>query len=85
MWVGSAGGSAVWRIDPVTGRTTATVPGGTVTFGLDSGGGSLWVTNYCEGTVSRIDPATNTVVATIETGFHTPSGSLPIRSTSGSE
>ena len=69
MWAGSAGGSAVWRIDPVTGRTTATVRAGKVTFGLAAGAGSMWVTNYCEGTVSRIDPATNAVVATVETGY----------------
>jgi YVTN family beta-propeller protein len=69
VWAGSAGGSAVWRIDPVTGRTTATVSAGTVTFGLATGAGSVWVTNYCDGTVSRIDPATNAVVSTIEIGY----------------
>ncbi len=71
LWVASGGGSAVWRIDPVTGRTTATVPGDTVTWGLAKGAGSIWVTNYCNGTLSRIDPATNGVVSTVELG-HTP-------------
>ena len=71
MWASSAGGSAVWRIDPIAGRTTATVSAGKVTFGLATGAGSMWVTSYCDGTVSRIDPATNSVVATIEIG-HQP-------------
>jgi YVTN family beta-propeller protein len=68
MWVGSGEG-AVWRIDPITGRTTATVPAGKVTFGLATDAGSLWVTNYCDGTVSRIDPTTNSVAATFEVGY----------------
>ena len=34
------------------------------------GEGSVWVTNYLDGTVSRIDPATNRVVATLEVGRH---------------
>ena len=69
MWAGSAGGSAVWRIEPTTGRTTGTVPAGKVTFGLAIGAGSVWVTNYCEGTLSRIDPNTSSVVATTELGY----------------
>lgn len=68
MWAGSGEG-AVWRIDPITGRTTATVPAGKVTFGLAADAGSLWVTNYCDGTVSRIDPTTNSVAATFEVGY----------------
>jgi YVTN family beta-propeller protein len=35
-----------------------------------TGFGSVWVTNYDDGTVSRVDPATNEVVATIEVGRH---------------
>jgi hypothetical protein len=69
LWAGSAGGSAVWRLDPITGRTIATVAAGKVTFGLAMGAGSMWVTNYCEGTVSRIDPATNSVVGTTKVGY----------------
>jgi len=69
VWAASVGGSAVWRIDPITGRTTATVPADTVTFGLATGAGSVWVTNYCDGTLSRVDPATNAVVATTEIGY----------------
>jgi YVTN family beta-propeller protein len=69
IWVGSVERPAVWRLEPVTGRTIAIVPTGRVTFGLAPGAGSMWVTNYCDGTVSRIDPETNMVVDTIETGY----------------
>ena len=69
IWAASVGGSAVWRIDPITGRTTATVPAEAVTFGLATGAGSVWVTNYCDGSLSRVDPATNAVVATTEIGY----------------
>lgn len=69
IWVGSVDRPAVWRLEPVTGRTIAIVPAGKVTYGLASGAGSMWVTNYCDGTVSRIDPGTNLVVDTIDTGY----------------
>jgi YVTN family beta-propeller protein len=36
--------------------------------GIAVGGGSVWVANSGDGTVSRIDPATNDVVDTIEIG-----------------
>ena len=42
-----------------------------MTFGLATGAGSVWVTNYCDGSLSRVDPATNAVVATTEIG-HQP-------------
>jgi YVTN family beta-propeller protein len=69
IWVGSVERPAVWRLEPITGRTIAIVPAGRVTFGLAPGAGSMWVTNYCDGTVSRIDPKTNMVVDTIDTGY----------------
>ena len=56
-------------MNPVSERTTAIIPTGRLGFGLAVGGGSVWVTNHCDGTVSRIDPRTNSVVATIATGY----------------
>ena len=70
VWVGSLGKAAVWRIDPVTGRTIAIVPTPSVTWGLATGAGTVWAANYCDGTVSRIDPASNSIAATIETGYY---------------
>ena len=69
IWTGSVDDSAVWRVSPVSVRTTAIIPSGRVGFGLAVGAGSVWVTNHCDGTVSRIDPRTNSVVATIATGY----------------
>jgi YVTN family beta-propeller protein len=71
VWV-VAGIDSVWRIDPQTGTVTDTIPVGKKPLGVAAAGGSVWVANGGDGTVSRIDPRTNRVVATIALG-HTPS------------
>jgi YVTN family beta-propeller protein len=46
----------------------ARIPVGRGGSGIATGGGSVWVTNEFDGTVSRIDPRTNLIVATIPVG-----------------
>ena len=45
------------------------IPVGKRPAGLATGGGSLWVANAGERTISEIDPRTNTVVNTIPTRY----------------
>jgi DNA-binding beta-propeller fold protein YncE len=63
VWVLSQARRSVSRIDPTTGRITATIPvRGTW---LAAGAGSLWVLDLGDGQagfVRRIDPRTNRVV-----------------------
>lgn len=47
-------------------RIAKTVPTGKHPAGVLLAGGSLWVTNDIDNTVSRIDPATNAVTATVK-------------------
>jgi YVTN family beta-propeller protein len=70
--------AALWELDPATVRVTHTITfgkGTSVLLSLDVaiGAGSVWVTNYDDGTLVRIDPKTLTVVKTIHLGSH-PSG-----------
>ena len=67
MWAGSGEG-AVWRIDPITGRTTATVPAGKVTLGSRRCGLAVGHELLRRNGV-RVDPMTNSVVATFEVGY----------------
>ena len=70
IWSGSTEQPAVWRTDPITGRTASTIRAGSMAFALAASRDSVWVTDYCDGTVSRIDPETESVIATVETGYH---------------
>lgn len=80
VWVAGAdysgGHPAVWGIDPQTLQVKQTValgparPGPGVTFGLATGEGAVWLTDYDKGTLLRIDPATGAIVATIHIGAH---------------
>ncbi len=70
VWVAMLDDDAVWRIDPVTGRTQAVIEVGDGPMDVAVGAGSVWVTNHCGGTVSRINPRTNTVSETIHVGLH---------------
>jgi YVTN family beta-propeller protein len=64
LWFASASGKLI-RLDPQTGDRVAEIQAGKVPRFTAVGGGSVWVLNQADGTVSRIDPRTNTVVATI--------------------
>jgi YVTN family beta-propeller protein len=71
MWVASFGVTpgVATRVDPFTERAQDVIEVGNVPWGITAGDGSVWVANYCDGTVSRIDAATNAVTATIEVGY----------------
>ncbi|MEO8517838.1 MAG: ABC transporter substrate-binding protein [Dermatophilaceae bacterium] len=59
--------NSVGAVEP-DGAISSAVRVGTDPTGLAFGGGSLWVANGSDGTVSRIDPATHAVIQTIEVG-----------------
>jgi streptogramin lyase len=50
---------------PVTSKNTADEPG---VFGVASGFGSIWATDWVDGELVRIDPVTNAIVARIPVG-----------------
>jgi streptogramin lyase len=63
------------RIDPQTLQITQTIPLGKsrlpgAYFGLATGDGAVWLTDYDRGTLLRIDPATGVIVSTIPIGEH---------------
>ena len=62
----------VTETSPTHGFVVATIPVGTVPFGVafNADNGFMYVANFGSNTVSVIDPATNTVVATIPVGTH---------------
>ena len=68
VWVTSADGHTVSRVDPDTGRVQQTIRVGSGASGLAADDRAVWVANSLDGTVSRIDPKTNTVVQTIAVG-----------------
>jgi YVTN family beta-propeller protein len=53
------------RIDPATYQEVAAVPVGTDPAAVAAGGGSVWVANRRDGTVTVVDPATNQVQDTL--------------------
>jgi YVTN family beta-propeller protein len=61
------------RIDPATYKLVEAVPVGTDPAAVAGGGGSVWVANQQDGTVTVVDPDTNRVQQTIP-----PSGSGPV-------
>jgi YVTN family beta-propeller protein len=68
IWVTSADGHTVSRIDPDTGRVQQTIRVGSGASGVAADDRGVWVANSLDGTVSRIDPRTDTVVQTIPVG-----------------
>jgi peptide/nickel transport system substrate-binding protein len=56
------------RIDPDTNSVNATIRVGHSPTGIAVGGGSVWVANSGDGTVTRINPRTNKPVSTIVVG-----------------
>jgi YVTN family beta-propeller protein len=66
---------ALWRVDPRTVRVTQTITLGSAnsylaTLDVALGSGSVWVTNYEEGTLVRVDPNSLDVIAKIKIGSH---------------
>lgn len=60
----------VFRIDPVTSTLDDVISVGKRPVGLATGGGSVWVANGGEKTISEIDPQTNEVVRTIPVQYY---------------
>jgi YVTN family beta-propeller protein len=62
------------RIDPATWQTVAAVAVGTDPAAVASGGGSVWVANRQDGTVTMVDPGTNRLQQTIPASGSGPTG-----------
>ena len=73
LWVTNFDSQVVLRVDPVTGRTLASIPA-TFPQGIVATPDGIWVANHRDGTVSRIDPQTNKITATVSVGPKGPSG-----------
>lgn len=67
LWAATPWGS-VLHIDSATDHILATLEINEPLSGLESGGGSVWVTSQQTGMVYRIDPSSNQIVAQINTG-----------------
>jgi virginiamycin B lyase len=67
IWVPSCGNHDLERVDPATGKITATILAEAANSegGIAAGAGSIWFV-VKPSTLERIDPATNKVVASIE-------------------
>lgn len=65
LWVPNCGNRTIARLDPKTGKLTATVESGAgdLTLGIAATADSIWAFTDTRTTLSRIDPRTNRVVA----------------------
>jgi len=68
VWLVDAGGDAVVRIDPATGRPTERIKVGDAPTAIAVGADAVWVANSADGTVSRMVPRRNVVDKTISVG-----------------
>jgi branched-chain amino acid transport system substrate-binding protein len=69
VWLaGDAFGRRLWRVDPASHRTVASIQLAFVPDAVAVGEGAAWVTSLLGDRVVRIDPATNRIVATIGVG-----------------
>jgi DNA-binding beta-propeller fold protein YncE/tRNA A-37 threonylcarbamoyl transferase component Bud32 len=69
VWVlGDPNDPMLWRIDPATGKLTATIPLPFAPTDVAVGDGAVWVTSALANTLARIDPSTNRVTAAIPAG-----------------
>jgi hypothetical protein len=67
LWV-TTNENMLFRIDPINGDVTGSVPVGTFPLEVATGAGSVWVANADDGTVSRVDPVTLVVTDTYVVG-----------------
>jgi len=75
VWVGRNDLQAVLRLDPASGRVTATIPVGFHVFNLAADAASVWVVSFEDDMVARIDAITNAVTLR-RSLLHAPSGVL---------
>ncbi|MFN7998143.1 MAG: hypothetical protein U0Q18_31265 [Bryobacteraceae bacterium] len=67
IWSPSCADRALKRIDPATGKVTASIPVGPADSegGIAAGAGSVWMLTDTKGVLSRIDPQANRVAAQV--------------------
>ena len=75
VWIGRNDRQAVLRLDPASGRVTATIPVGFHVFNLAADATSVWVVSFEDNMLARIDATTNAVTLR-ESLLHAPSGVL---------
>jgi DNA-binding beta-propeller fold protein YncE len=75
VWIGRNDRQAVLRLDPASGRITATIPVGFHIFNLAADATSVWAVSFEDNMVARIDTTTNAVTLR-ESLLHAPSGVL---------
>jgi YVTN family beta-propeller protein len=75
IWLASSADDRLLRIEPDSGRITATIPiasrrGARLAgpYGVAAGHGAIWVANALADTVSRVDPRLGAVTATVRVG-----------------
>jgi YVTN family beta-propeller protein len=67
---GRVGPGKILRLDPDTGLVDDVIDVGRRPVAVATGGGSVWVANSGDRTISEIDPRTNQVVNTIHTRYY---------------
>jgi streptogramin lyase len=67
VWTATHYSETLWKLDPLGGRITASVPLGRRVGGVAAGDGAVWVAGT-DGTLLRIDPESASVVKTIPLG-----------------
>ena len=65
VWVSNSGIPGVLRIDETTGHVGNVIRTGSAPGRVTAGGGSVWVEDESDHTITRIDPKAETVVTTI--------------------
>jgi YVTN family beta-propeller protein len=65
IWVANRQDNTVWRIEPDSHSTTATITGFAAPDAIIDTDDAVWVANGDAGTLSKIDPQTNTLVGTV--------------------
>ena len=73
MWVANSLDLTVSRLDPATGRVTATIPVGDGPNAIATAGKAVWVSDEFNATLVRIDPRTDRVNRVVPVGS-TPQG-----------
>lgn len=74
LWVTLNDARVLLRLDPVSGRTLATIPLGIEAFGLGAGAAGVWVSDFEHDSVVHFDRSTGAVLATISGMPPGPSG-----------
>jgi streptogramin lyase len=76
VWVTSAGGNSVTKIDPMSNSAAAPIAVDAGPRFLTGGGGAVWVLSQGTGKVTRISTSTGKVVAVIDVGAPGPGGDI---------